>query len=70
MKEYMTVKCQNQREGRTCGNILCKRIDNLIILKRHGRIVEMFTTKEHPVTIICERCGGKTKIEGTENETS
>lgn len=66
MEVYISVKCQNQRGGRTCGNILCKRMGNLLLMKRHGRSAEMVTTKEHPVIITCERCGEQTIVEREE----
>lgn len=56
------VKCQHQKEGRICNNIICVREGDVVTVKRHGREVKACVTDFFPVIIVCERCEGVTRI--------
>lgn len=56
------VKCQHQKEGKRCNNIICVREGDVVTVKRHGREVKACVTDFFPVIIVCERCGESTRI--------
>lgn len=61
-KLVQVVKCQHKEEGKTCNNIICVREGDVVTVKRHGREIKACVTEFFPVIIVCERCGGVTRI--------
>ncbi len=61
----IAIRCCGKLNEKPCSNILAYiQVDGKITTARHGRSVEI-STKENggSVTITCERCGQKNKIE-------
>lgn len=61
--ESGVIRCENERKGRICGNILGIQRKGYLCVKRHGREVSGIPlTRTCPITLRCEKCGGITKI--------
>ena len=61
--ENGVIRCENERRGKICGNILGVRRKEYLCVKRHGRVVSgIHLDRTKPITLRCERCGGITKI--------
>ena len=63
MKETATViRCGHDWNGKKCNIPLCLKTRDLLIIKRHGREIEIdFSTANH-VKITCERCRNQTFV--------
>ena len=61
-KKVQVVRCQHQIEKKSCNNIICVREGDIVTVKRHGREIKACVTDFFPVIIVCERCGGVTRI--------
>lgn len=61
MGNKKVIKCMHTKDnGKVCGTILAKQIDNQLCIKRHGR--EVWCSCKTNLKIKCERCGGITEI--------
>lgn len=56
------IRCGHQRIGKKCNNVICTRKGCVITAKRHGREIKAAVVEFFPVEIVCERCGGITRI--------
>ena len=62
VKRTQIVRCQHQKDGKTCNNIICVRDGDVVSVRRHGREIKACITDFFPVIIVCERCGEATRI--------
>jgi len=56
------IRCQHKKDEKVCNNVICVREGDEVTVRRHGREIKTCVTGIYPVIIVCERCGGATRI--------
>ena len=50
------IRCQHNYKGKKCNVPLCVQQNDLLIVKRHGREIQLVLLDENQIKITCERC--------------
>jgi hypothetical protein len=56
----IVIRCLHDWNGKPCNIPLCLKIDDRLIIKRHGREVEIDSSAVNHIKIVCERCKSET----------
>ena len=62
VKEGISVRCQHEKNGKVCNNVICVRNGNIVTIRHRFREIQAITSDFFPIVIVCERCGGATRI--------
>ncbi len=59
-----TIRCRNERNGKSCSNIIAAFVGGELIIRRHGREIHIPSSSDMKIRIVCERCGKETILKG------